>query len=220
MSKIIFLLFLLFPAAAQADFIASAGLQGGTLESDNSSSADKPLLRSPQFGFKGEIEFGSPYITAFGGLDFGTGTGRIQYDFTNPDDATDTATVNNLKAITNLYRLSGGLRIRLIKLKKFRLYVGGGLHVGMLNVTYDKDDFKSKNGSTTGFEDAERNNLNGGFGELGMEIIFTENSGLRLSAQRSSLKTDKYETIGNEELKFNYTSYALSYIEYIETSDW
>lgn len=214
------ILFLLIPGVVHADFIASAGLQGGALESGNFSTEDKPLVRSPQFGFKGEIEFGSPYITVFGGLDFGTGTGKTQYDYTNPDNASDTATVNDLKAITNLYRLSGGLRIKLIKLQKFRLYVGGGLHVGMLNLTYDKEDFKSRNGTTIGFEEAERNNLHGGFGEVGMEIIFTANSGIRVAAQRSSMNTDQFKTLGNEKLTFNYTSFSLSYMEYIETSNW
>ena len=204
---------------AFADFIASAGLQGGALKSENTSNGD-PLLKGSQFGFKGEIEFGYSYLTLFGSVDAATGSGKSQYNYTNPDNASDQATVNDLKTRMNLYRLSLGSRLKLIKLKKIRLFAGGGYQFGFLTLTHDENDFKNNTNSTTGFEEIERRNLNGGFAELGMEIIFTANSGLRLSAQRSFIKSDKFETLGDKELKFNYTSFALTYIEYVETGSW
>ena len=209
---------MLFPGVALADFIVSAGLHGGTIESENSSPAGNPVAKTGLFGFKGEIEFGSPWVAAFGSFDFGAGSGETQYNFVNQDNPTDQATVNDLDTTSLLSRFSVGVRVKLIKLQNFRFFIGGGAQYGLLSFVYEKDDFKKKNGSTTGYEESEQNKVNGLFGQAGFEIILNQNSGLRVIAQRTSLKTDKFETLGNERLKFNFTTISLGYIQYIDTN--
>ena len=209
---------LLFPSMAQADFIVSAGLHGGKIESENSSPAGRPVVDSGLFGFKGEIEFGSPYVSAFGAFDLGTGTGETQYSFINDGNPADQAIVNDLETTTLLSGVSAGLRVKLIKLQTFRFFIGGGVKYGFLTFLYDKDDFKERNGSTTGYEESERNKISGAFGEAGIEVIMNQNSGLRLKVQRTSLTSDKFETLGNERLKFNFITVSLGFIQYIDTN--
>lgn len=219
MKQFLILFICLFSSFANADFIASAGLQGGKLESENFTN-NKPMLESPFFGFKGEIEFGGPYLTFFGTFDFSRGSGKTQYEFTDSDDTAETVTAEDLDTTIGITKVSGGMRLKLIKLKKFRLFIGGGLNTGFLTLAFDKDDFKNTNDSTTGYEEDERQNIHGGFGEVGMEFIFNANSGLRIAAQRISMRTDQFETLNSEQLKFNYTTYAVNFIEYIETGSW
>lgn len=215
------LFLLLLPSLAHADFVASAGLDGGNFETENSSTSGVPLVKSSTLiGFRGEIEFGSPYITFVGVFNFNRGQARTQYDFNNPSNSSDQAQVEDLKTTVGLSRLSGGMRVKLIKLKNFRLFIGGGVQYGMLNLSYDKADFKDRTNSSTGFEESERQNFKGGFGEVGLEFIVNNNSGFRVQAQRASIQTEKYETIGDEKLKSNFTTFSVSFIEYIETGSW
>ena len=208
----------MLPSLALADFIANFGLHAGKLESENTV-INKPVVDSPIYGINGEIEFGWPYLTFFGRFDFNQGTGKTQYNFTDADNASNTATAEDLKTTVRLSKLSGGVRVKILKLKKFRLYVGGGVQAGFLSMIYDKDDFKKENGNTIGFEEDEQRNVKGGFAEAGMEIIFDHNSGIRLSAQRTSLSSDQFDTLNREKLKFNYTTFSINYIEYVETSN-
>jgi hypothetical protein len=214
-------LLVLLPQIAHADFVANAGLEFGTLSSHDTISSGKEVLKAPVLGgFKGEIEFGHPWITVFGAFHVNTGQAKAQFDYTNPDNPSDTATVKDLKTTALMSRASGGLRLRLIKLKKFRLFVGGGIEYGILNLTYDKDDFKKKNGNTTGFEESERTNLHGAFAEAGMEIIIDQDSGIRLVAQKSSITANQMKTLKDNKLKMDFISGSVNYIQYIDTGSW
>ena len=221
MSYLLSLFLLLLPSISHADFIASAGLQGGQfLSNDKNDLTGNRDLKSSQIGFRGEIEFGYSYLTFFGGVDIGTGTGKAQYDFTDPDNALNSSRVDDLKQSSNLYLLSLGMRIKLIKTRRFRLFAAGGPQFGMLNITYDKEDFTNQVGSTWGLQQHDRANLKGFFGEVGMEFIIDANSGFRLSARTSSLKSEEILTLNNNELDLQHTSFAITYIEYIETGRW
>lgn len=219
-----FILLLMFiPTLSYADFVASAGLVGGSFDTNNTSiTTGDPIVSSPTlFGFRGEIEFGHPYLTFFAAYSFNTGSAKSQYYYTNPSDSSDTTQIADLKTNIFLNRISGGMRLRIIKLKSFRLYVGGGVEYGVLNLGFDKDDFKeSNNNSSHNFEEKESQNLKGGFAEAGIELIFTANSGIRMQAQRSSFKTEKFETLKNQKMSSDFTTFSLSYIEYIETGNW
>lgn len=205
------------PGLARADFVANAGLELGSLKSEDTISDGKEVLRAPVLGgFKGEIEFGHPWLTVFGAFHLNTGQAKSQYDYTNPKNASDTATVEDLKTSALMSRISGGLRLRLIKLKKFRVFVGGGIEYGFLSLTYDKDDFKKKNGTTTGFEESERANLHGAFAEAGMEIIIDQDSGIRLTAQKSTMTANQLKTLKDNKLKFDFISGSINYIQYVD----
>lgn len=208
----------LIPTLARADFVASAGITGGSVESKEISTSGDPLLRIPTFiGFKGEAEFGHPYVTLFGAFDIGTGSARAEYNYQNPDLPSDQAQVSELKTSAVSSKISLGLRVKFIKFKTFRMYVGGGLNYGLINLTYDKEDFTAASGSSIGFEESERKNLRGGFGQLGMEFIIDTNSGFRLQAQREYLRTDEFETLNNKRLKFENMIYSISFMQYIDT---
>ena len=171
-------------------------------------------------GFKGEIEFGHPWITAFGVFHLNKGSAKSQYEFTNPNNPSDSATVKDLKTTAIMSRVAGGLRLRLIKLKKFRIFVGGGLEYGILNLSYDKDDFKKKNSSTIGYEESERVKLHGAFAEAGMEIILDQDSGFRLAVQKSTMYADHFKTLDNRKLKMDFISGSINYIQYIDSGSW
>lgn len=140
----ILVLIMLFPGVALADFIVSAGLHGGTIESENSSPAGNPVAKTGLFGFKGEIEFGSPWVAAFGSFDFGAGSGETQYNFVNQDNPTDQATVNDLDTTSLLSRFSVGVRVKLIKLQNFRFFIGEELSTDYLASSMRKMILKRK----------------------------------------------------------------------------
>lgn len=216
--RILLTLILFLPTVAKADFVASAGLIGGRLESEETSSRDKPLLEVPTYvGFKGEAEFGHPYFTIFGSFDLGTGKGKTEYDYQNPSIPPDQAVVNGLDTRVFLSRLSAGLRLKLIKLKTFRMYVGGGLEYGIMNLVYDEDHFESRTDSSTGFQENEKQNFRGGFAQIGLEFIIDNNSGFRIQAQKDYFRTDEFETLDNETLKFEPTTFSVSFMQYIDT---
>lgn len=219
--KIILCFFLLVPSLAKADFVANAGLELGSLRSQDTISDGTRVLDAPILGgFKGQIEFGHPWITVFGSFHINTGQAESQYNYSNPKNASDSATVKDLKTTATMSRASGGLRLRLIKFKKFRVFVGGGIEYGLLGLTYDKDDFKKKNNSTTGFEESERVPLRGAFAEAGMEIIFDQDSGIRLVAQKSTLNSNQFKTLNNNKLKMDFISGSVNFIQYIDTGSW
>lgn len=216
--KLLFIIFIVLPTVAKADFVASAGLVGGRLESEETSSRNEPLLEVPTYiGFKGEAEFGHPYVTFFGSFDLGTGSGKTEYDYQNPSIPPDQAQVNGLDTRIYLSRLSLGIRLKLIKLKTYRMYAGGGLEYGIMNLLYDEDHFESRTGSSTGFQESERQNFRGGFAQFGMEFIIDNNSGFRIQVQKDYFRTDEFETLGNETLKFEPTTFSVSFMQYIDT---
>lgn len=210
-------LFLLLPGLAKADFVASAGLVGGSFESKEESLAGNPLLEvSSYFGFRGGAEFGNSYVSLFGTFDLGKGNANTEYDYENPDNSSDQAQVSNLDTAMWLSRASGGLRLRFIKLKTFRMYAGAGLEYGVMNLVYDKEDFKSKRSSTTGFEEGEKRNFRGWFGQLGMEFILDSDTGFRLQVQKDYFRTDAFETLNQKRLNFETTTFSLSFMQYID----
>ncbi len=219
--KILLCFILFLPTLAHADFVANAGLEVGELESADTIAKNRPVLKSPALvGFKGEAEFGHPWIGIFGAFHLNTGAMKSQYDYTNEDDASDSATVEDLKTTAIMSRLSLGVRLRLIKFKHFRVFAGGGMETGFLSLSYDKEDFKKKNSNTIGFEESDRATIRGSFAEAGMEIIFDEDSGLRLVAQKSGMNSEKYKTLKDNKLRLNFVSASLSYIQYIDTGTW
>lgn len=211
-------LLLLIPQIAIADFVASAGLVGGKLQSEQESAAGKPIIDASTYvGFRGEAEFGHPFATLFASFEVGRGSARTQYNYQNDNIPADQATVNNLDTSILMSRASAGLRLRIIKLKTFRLYAGGGGEYGLMNLTYDKEHFKSKNsGSSNGFEESETQNLRGGFLQAGMEFIIDNDSGFRVQVQKDYLKTDEFETLNEKKIKFSPVTFSVSFMQYID----
>lgn len=204
------------PTLAFADFIAGFGIQGGTLLSENKNDDDRPFLESPLAGVRGEIELGHSFLSAFVSFDYTFGTGDAQYDYTDPDDSSESAEVEDLKVRAGLTRFILGARLRFINFKVFRMFVGGGIQQGFLSLTYDKDDFKERQDSTEGYEEFERQGLKGYFMEGGLEYIFSPEAGIRLSVRRTISKTEKFVTLADERLKFDQISFAGTFIQYVD----
>ncbi|MFP5491465.1 MAG: outer membrane beta-barrel protein [Bacteriovoracia bacterium] len=216
MRLIIIFLLCFSPFIARADFIAGFGLQGGSLVSENKNDDDRPYLESPLGGIRGEIELGHSFISGFVSFDYSYGSGDAQYDYTDPDDSSESAQVEDLKVGTGLTRFILGARLRFINFKVFRMFVGGGYQQGFLSLTYDKDDFKERQDSTEGFEEFERQSLKGYFMEGGLEYIFSAESGIRLSVRRTITKTEKFVTLADERLKFDQISFGGTFIQYVD----
>lgn len=213
----IFLLLLLLPSLAHADFIASAGLLGSEVTSQNKSDNGKAALSAPTvIGFRGEAEFIFSYFSLFGSFDIGTGKAKTEYNYTSPTDPLDTAEVSGLKTTLVMSRFTLGTRIRIIKLKHFRMFVGGGLEYGIMSLVYDEDDFTSSVGSSKGLKETERQTLKGSFAQAGMEFIIDNLSGIRLQAQKDYFRTDGFETINEKQLKLSPLTFSLAFIQYVD----
>ncbi|MES2527238.1 MAG: outer membrane beta-barrel protein [Bdellovibrionota bacterium] len=209
--KIIYLVLLFLPLMAQAKYIASGGAEVAT--GLNSSSVDSSILP----GVRGEIEYGHasfPRFTVFSSIAYFQGPGKVQYDYTDPDDLNNTQ-IDNVQTKVSVTRLNLGLRMKLIEQKDLSLYAGAGFMFGALNLNLDRGNFKGKAGPSDDFEQNEHKNFRGYFGELGGEMKLNQNFGVRLSGQISTATTNTFEILDDSKVSFSQMSVALSYLWYI-----
>lgn len=212
MLKLTLFLLFLFPQVVRAEFGISFGVHGSDLESTNKYSGTS-MLRSPLAGMRGGLDIGLPWVSVFGAFDMGRGSGRSQYRY---KDGSTTTTVENLTTQVGLTRFSAGVRLQLIRTKYFRLFAAGGGQAGLLSLAYDKEDFKNLHGSSSGYEESEKQKIRGAFGEVGMDLLFVGEAGLRLMGQSSHMTSQKFETLNNKQLSLNTMMISLSFIQYLD----
>lgn len=215
--KSILLLLILFPwAFARADFIFAPGLQALSADQSEEENAigKSHLNLGGGGGFLADLEFLAGPL----GLNIelgwtGHGNSKAQYNNTNTGVA-----ANDLKASGTLLTGFVGPRLRIINLKRFKTFIGGGLLTGLLFITYDEKDFDKKVGNTDGFKDSESRSLSGHYLEAGFEAILTNKSAFRLAGKSISYETKSFETLGDNKLSFQQFSVAVQYMHYVDWS--
>lgn len=210
-----------FSHQALADFIFSPGVIAPLPnESTNNNSAGDPWLKMDTgFGFLLDVEpilFG-PVSLNFG-VSYSASTAEANYFYTNSKNASDTGSMKELSTSASNFQSVLGPRLRWINFKKFKSYIGGGILVGILGLTYDEDEYAFFNGSKIGFEESEVNSFNGYYTEAGFEYIMSNKSALRLSGRNHRYKTQKFETLGDKKISFNNFQAAIQYMHYVDFS--
>lgn len=84
-----------------------------------------------------------------------------------------------------------------------------------MSLQFDAKDFEKKVGNTNGFEDSESKSYSGHYFDAGVEYIFSNTSGLRVSGRRETISTEKYENLGSERLTLEYYTMAIQYMHYV-----
>lgn len=125
------------------------------------------------------------------------------------------ATVENLETSMTQISADAGAKFRFVNSKKFKIFAGGGLLAGSMVMQFDDKDFEKKVGSIIGFEESETKSYSGHYFDAGIEYIFSNTSGLRVSARRETIRTEKYENLGKERLDLEYYNIAIQYMHYV-----
>jgi hypothetical protein len=219
MIKFLLIFIFAFSIEAKADFILSPGVGvTSSYESDATDTSGRRILKmNPGFGFDGSFEIPVfKYFSLTASLNYTSNSGKTQYNFTDPDNTSISASVSDLD--TSSFNLSGsiGARLRFINTKKLKIFLGGGFSSGILGLTYNKSEFEDRTGSLVGFEDMESQSLAGSYQEAGGEYILTNKSALRVFARLVQFETNEFKTLGNQKVSADYTQFLVQYMHYVD----
>jgi hypothetical protein len=137
-----------------------------------------------------------------------TSDGTSNYRYT-PLSSPITYTATNIKYRSNVMDLGLGLKLKLIDGYWFRPYVEGGVLGGYHQITYDTG------GTTLAAQGSEYKTTDvvmgsGSYAEGGIEIMFSEQFGVKLAGRASDYTTKPMETFDTRSLKFRTETYYFS----------
>ena len=141
-----------------------------------------------------------------------------QYNYTDPGNSTNSATVANLNATTTTVTGSFGARLRLINAKSFKLFVGGGLIFGGLWLSTSEQDFKDKTGNSNGYKDIDTSSIAGNYFDAGAEYRWNDKNGLRLIAKKNAFSSTKFKTLGDKKVISTFYQCGVYYVHIVDFS--
>ena len=134
------------------------------------------------------------------GFQFTYFVSELQYDYTNPDNSSDQATIEDFEVLSMAIGAIPTLRFYLINGDQFKLFIGAGLYKGYLGFTYTEQKFKEENGSTSGYTENTEGILSGNIHEVGIKYFWNNINGLQVTFARLNLESDKIEVLGKKEV--------------------
>lgn len=209
MKLILLLILLLFPLSSWSiGMMAGVGFEiTGSSESED----DRLKIESMQ-GVRGEVEFGWKLLTLnFSGA-YAYGKTNAQYDYSK--NATH-LTSEDLTGNLGFLRFQGGPRFHIIHSPSLRLFVGGGGLYGGMFLTHDEDDYVARSGNHPDFKDNESQKVAGHYYEAGMDYFFNNKFGFRLLAQQTRFKSDAFETLADQRLRFEQTFFSINFVQIV-----
>lgn len=208
----------LITTSAWADFIVAPGVVANSaFRSEEKDSHNQNVLKSNGgAGLEGNFELiFLKVLTLNMGAAYTAGSAKTQYNYTNASNPSQTAQVADLEAATNQISAFAGPRLRFISTKRLKVFGGGGVITGALNLTYNEDKFTEATGNKNGFKDHEALPFNGSYYEGGFEYILNNKGGLRFLVRNVTHKSKKYETLGNSRITSHYLQFGIQYIHYV-----
>lgn len=216
MNRWALLLLLFYAVNVRATVSVAPGVSvTGAHRSDQTDRNGKELVTidaAPGISFEVEWSIFNDYLGLTGGFLWRGSPAEVQYSYTNPNNPLDTATVPDLKTNSSSFTGLFGARLRLLNLKYFKIYGGGGWAPGVLYLNYNENKFTTVTGSTIGFKEKEDQNTQGIYLEAGMELYSTKGGALRLLGRRMREQTGKFQTLGNRRLNLTSSNLTLQYL--------
>jgi opacity protein-like surface antigen len=195
---------LMLTTLARADFIIAPGLSFTTAHES------KKVEYGGGYGLGLELEYvlAKPFTIVFGGA-WRKNEALAEYSH-------QSVAVDDLSAdATTLVGLIGP-RMRIIDFTYFKVFLGAGVTAGTLNLAYDRNEFVSETGSSTGFTSSEKKSFFGYYLEGGTDFILTNESALRLVVRRTTYRTGEFETLNNDPVTIAQTQVGLQYMMYVK----
>lgn len=202
-------------AKSTKGLIGSIGLTGlGGVEADAETTNGKKVFDADgTLGYTAGIEYPmlKNFLTINANIFYGKWQGKSQYNDVNSGiQATDQE--SSLSLTTALL----GARIRPINFKHWRIFVGGGGMFGTAKLRHDKANYEENHGTApSSFKEVEKVNASGHYLEAGTEFIFSNVSGIRLTAQQVSMDTQKFKTL-DKSIRSNFFTGSIQYIHYFD----
>lgn len=217
MKKLIPGILLFLPLSAGAGLIGSVGpsvLTGYESAAENSS-GKKYFKSAGTIGYNLGLEL--PVLQNFMSFGLNAIYGRY-YGKSQYSDPKTGLSLPDQKSYFSNTDIMFGMKIRPINLKHLKVFTGGGVYFGNVKLRHDKDDYIKQHGPVVPatFKEVEKGKSSGTFLELGTEIIFSQVSGLRLSAQHFRQNTDHFQTLDNKAINGTYSVFSLQYIHYAD----
>jgi len=196
-----------------ADFILSPGVElTSTMKSEEKEGNSNLLKGDVGFGFVGSMEWRLISPLSFGiGLGYSSRTGHSL--FQNQD-----VTLTDLQTTISQFNAEAGIKLRIINTRKVKLFIGGGISIGSMALTFDKDDFIDRTHSLIGFESGETKGYQGHYFDAGIEYIINNKNALRFSAKHQQIETDDFENLNNQSVSLSNTSFSIQYMHYVSWS--
>jgi len=119
-----------------------------------------------------------------------------------------TYTANGLPFRATLLDVGLGLKMKAFESYWFRPYIGGGGLGGYHEISYTRTDQLAAQGSEYKSKDTLMGS--GYYGEVGIEIEFTERFGVQLAGRLSEYSSKSLETLGGKKLGFRTETYYFS----------
>lgn len=205
--KFLFIAFIfLFHIGANAQSIKPAGLNGYagfgfseyTIDSDGASSFK--MDRGVFAAISGERGFDvfNTYLTFT--INLLKSEGSSNYDYT-PLSGT-AVTASNVSFDSNLFQFGLGFKWKIIDGTWFRPYVELGAVGGYYQLKYSLTSTGLTTGSIGDAKLSENLFDSGSYGEVGIEIDFSSEFGLKVAARQMKMTTAKFETLDNSKLGY------------------
>lgn len=192
------------PTSGGMGIQGSAGIGFVDLSVD-SPSGDLKVNRGTMITASIERGFNFMHLYLTLGLNYMTAEGQANYRYTNLSSSA-TYSANDVNFSSSVIDLGLGLKLKLIDNYWFRPYIEGGGLGGYHQISYSS---RINELAAQGSDYKVKDNVMGAgyYGEAGVEAMFSERFGVKLSARKSFYSTKALETLDNRALKFSTETY-------------
>lgn len=194
---------------------------GGIITLADSEQPDKSFNSKTLFGsavgMNVDIGFETGTFLNFsliGNIGGALGSATVQYNYT--DIFATQYTVEDYDAVmTSLYG-SVGMRFYLLNSSIIKLYAGAGMMYGSISLQYNQEEYLSRKGNISGYEEVESAGYSNTYYEAGLMFFWSQKNGLSFDYKLTDIETKGFETLGGASIKSAQSQYLIKYIHVVD----
>lgn len=173
--------------------------------------ADYKLDRGTYINASLERSFEVMHLYLTMGLNFMDAKGLANYSYSNLSSS-HTYSLSDVNFQAKTYELALGLKMKLIDGYWFRPYIEGGGMANYNEVTYGFNTTQTATLTTVGSDYKSKDVIMGSgyYYEGGVEVMFSDKFGVKLSARQALVQTKKLETLGDRVVRLRTENYYFS----------
>lgn len=151
------------------------------------------------------------------GLQYFAMNSTIQYNYTNPDNASDTGSVKNLNTGMTLFGIMPSLRFYLLDGKSIKFYIGAGTYSASLSLSPSEEEYEEETNTSNGYLESTSTSVSGSMQEIGLKYFWDDKNGLQFAYKKISFKSDDVEILDDQSFSSEIQQFM---ILYNHTVDW
>lgn len=158
----------------------------------------------------GEREINESGTSVTISFNYMTSDGQANYNYSTLGGSTYTG--SDIAFSSNNYQLGLGIKQRFFPSSWLRPYIEAGGLFGYHELKYTTTALKPITGPDTNFKSKDSLTGFGYYGEAGIEVDFSETYGVRVGGKYLRTETRKFETLGNNTLKYDTYVFLLAFL--------